>query len=448
MTDMLDETASDRAGHRHRLGPFDTETDPSKHDAAITALAGAAWARCGLCRASHAAALAGHTAVLVRLVELVARAYTSRHPLRELSPDGTTQRTADLAEMTATDRATALDRMSREARIQLTDHAASLLVGVWWMRQMAAEAPERAAAAITRARERYDLPSAEAAGAGPAWAWAHLHTARRTYEGASAGSYTTEYTLHLATTDDPGDADVLLGPIALDPPVSSEREADLVLDALGWARAWARGRWQELDPATLQQGNVQWPDGRAWVRSDGHQVLRVRRGAPAPIEPVPYGEDFRWPLQSDRYYPVDDLTLVGPPPGHVRYALGHIASSEPGQLPTSPVRTDPGRAPGLEDERTARARESVERFRQWLGDQVQAHGWPSVGADTEHLSLAVLAWVAGDPDEHRRARQVQCLAAAVAAGHADPAHLETLADMPPLPPTALLQAVYRLYPEA
>ncbi|MEU5874210.1 hypothetical protein AB0A73_21970 [Glycomyces sp. NPDC047369] len=447
MTDMLDETISDRAGHRHRLGPFGAETDPSEHDAAITALAGAVWARCDLCRASHAEALAGNTAVLVRLIELVARAHTGRQsPLRELSGDGTTQRTADLAEMTAADRAAALDRMSGEARIRFTDHGACLLVGAWWMRQMAAEAPARAAAAIARVRERYDLPSVEAAGAGPAWAWAHLHAARRTYEGDSAGSYTTEYTLHLAATDDPSNADVLLGPIALDPSASSEHEAGLILEALGWAPAWVHGSWKEVDPATLQQGNFRWSDGRGWDRSDGRQVLRVRRGAPAPLEPVPYGEDFRWPLQSDRHYPMDDVTLEGPPPGHVRYALRAIASTEQDQHYRSP-KTGPETVWDLDDEQTARARESVEQFQQWLGDQVHAHGWPSTSADTEHLALAVLAWVASDPDEHRRARSAQCLAAAVAAGHADPAHLNELTNTPVLPLTALLEAVYRLYPE-
>lgn len=438
--------STDCAGHQHRLGPFDAETDPSKHDAAIIALAGAVWAQCERCRSSQVDAVADDTAVLVRLVELVARAYAGRHggSLRELLRHGTTQWTADLAELSPADRAAALDRMSREARIGFTGHAASLLVGVWWLKQMAAEAPTHAANAIQRVRDQYDLPEADDGGIDPTWAWAHLHAARRSLADASPGSYTTVYTLRLAGTGTgtPTDEDHLLSPLTLEGP-SPESEADLVLQALGWAPAWYQGRWKEVNnPATLHQD--------AWDRSDSRHFLRVRRGAPAPVDPVPYREDVRWPLESDRYYPYDDST-AGRPPGRVRYALRSIVRSENGErdqyLESMPF-TEPDSAREHLTERTAEAHAIVEEFRQWLHDQLQNHGWPRAGADFENLALTVLAWVASDPDEHRRAGSAECLAAAVAAGHADPAHLDVFTGSGPMSSSELLEAVCRLYPDA
>lgn len=316
-------------GHQHRLGPFDTDADPSEHDEAIVALAGAILEECQTCHDSRLAAIVASTPALQRLIELVGRGHTGNTgPLRGLHPS--TEPIADLVDLPPAEREAVLERLVDEDRAaSLTGTAARLLVGAWMPRHIQAENPSFVAAAIQQVTDRYHLPEPDADG--PAWAWAVLSETTPTSEDTAARRQATVTALHLAATAD-ADNDYLLTPIALGG-TGGHGEADLVLTALGWAPAWP--------PA--------WPT-RGWHQLDGQhrQAMRVRRDAPAPSTPVPYGDTVQWQLDTDRYYPYNDST-AGPPPGRVRYALQVIARS---------ARQDEHGQPSL-DERTVEAHQTV-----------------------------------------------------------------------------------------
>lgn len=403
--------------HEHRLGPFRAEADPSEHDDLIATAAGTVWGHpCEQCLADAVARLSASGAAMARLLELLARAYDDgtdvpygsdgRSRFRSTYPGW--DDLAYLIEQSPMDRRAVIDRLDSGFRSGIAQAAVRTLTGQWALDYFRTE--QEAKDAAWRARF---------AGAETRWGWAVF---RETETASTDGvyAYGRRCAVHVAATAELDDADYLLEPVDV---ASGETSgAGGILHEHGWGLAWG---WETvpLDPGPLGTNATRL--SRCWIG-------RVRYPAidPRGRERVPYAEDARWPLETDRHYPYNDVTVYGPPPGRVRYALGSVAGAETG-----------------DDEATAPARETIATYRQWLHDALVAHGWPQAGVDAGGLARAVLAWVASDPDPARRRACTEPLAADVEAGLADPAHLETLSGSQVLSAAEVYEVVCREYVE-
>lgn len=398
---MSDTPDAASAHHRHQLGPFDTDDDPAEEDAAIVALASAVYAQCETCRRTRTPAVADDLPTLMRLIELLGRAHKGPHrTVRDLGV--CFEQMAYFVEARPFDRETALGRLGPEGRTVTAATAVKLLTGAWWLRQMAAEAAARAAAEAQRATARYGLigPPADAE---PSWAWALLHTE------------STHDLLCVVPSLNPADKRYLLGPVTLDR-AEERREAALVLRTEGWVPVWGWRDWEEVDLASMGQGGVVGPGGRAREGSERRWILRIRRPAiEAATDPVPYANALHSRLDCDCFYDADDPFAAWPPPGRVREAVCVLIA---GDRPASDI---------------ASAQQTIAGHRVWLRDQIRKHGWPRPGGDQHDTARLVLAWVATDPDAKAKRSSIAKLREAVDAGLADPAYITVLASGVELP---------------
>lgn len=131
-----------RDEHRHRLGAFDVEGDPSKYDGLIAEFCGAMFDDCLYCQMQVLRDVVGGDDATERLLELCARAHVGKsNVLRAaaaMREDPAVSRACELIELQPVERNAELAVLrDRDERTEVVTIIGRLLTGAWAMRQLA-----------------------------------------------------------------------------------------------------------------------------------------------------------------------------------------------------------------------------------------------------------------------------------------------------------------------